>query len=473
MGNQGLLALMNQGASERSTGTEIEIEIDEEGAEFEAEQEVEEVETQEATILDTSGPPDLPDDDAPMWGNKEMGGDDDPPKPPKRRRRPRRRRRPPDALPEDPVDLGGDDDETDVAAEVALAQQAAPLTRPDKLLGDEVHDALWGWLQVPGRCARAALEPEDLVGLEPVHPLRRCGAAGALLASASPSVAGRALGRLARPHPGTPSLAGQVARAAALATLGQAVTARETGVQAANRSVSLVLEDDSLPLARRAAWELARKGRMWAPAIFEACIRPMRPEPLDHGGRGAGPAGQTLLAEALGVVAGPWSGREVPPCPRPRPPVEGDEDLAWLDALLAGADPQAGPPVLELSELAPVIQGVRGAVRAAARLQVELAAAAASAWRVAGDPVRLQLRGVLRALWRELGILARSALATTQGLERQVGRPHAELEEAFDRVDAELGALGQRLRDLREDGLAALAAVLAKGTLADRPEPLP
>jgi len=290
-----------------------------------------------------------------------------------------------------------------------------------------------------------------------------------LLADCSPSIAGRALGALARPLPGAASLSSAVARAAALATLSQAVTARETGVQAANRAVSLVLEDDALPRARRVAWELARKGRMWAPAIFEGCIRPARPDPLDPGGRGAGPLGAALLSAALGRVAGPWGTREVPPCPRPVPSGGEDADLAWLDAVLAGGAPAGGVPPLTMAELAPVIQGVRGAVRSAARLQVELAAAATSAWRVAGDPVRLQLRGVLRALWRELGIVARSALETTKDLERQVGRPHGELEAVFDQVDGELGGLGQRLAHLREDGLGALAAVLARGTRAVEP----
>jgi len=464
VGNQGLLALMNKGAAEQAPSTGVEIEIEEEGAEFEADQEVEEVETQEATIIDTSGVPDLPDDDAPMWGNKELGGDDEPPKPPKKRRRPRRRRRLPEPLPDDPIDPSSEDPGADVSEELQLAQRAAPLQRPSELLGDEVHDALWGWLQDPAQAAKAELEPEDLIGLDPVHPLARCGTAGALLAAASPSVSGRALGQLTRPLPGTPGLSGQVARAAALATLGQAITARQTGVQAANRAISLVLEDDALPRARRVAWELARQGRMWAPAIFEGCIRPARPEPLDDGGLGAGPAGAALLTTALGLVAGPWGSQEVPPCPRIRDPAGGDPELAWLDAILAGGGPETDPRVLDYAELAAVIQGVRGAVRAAARLQVELAAAATSAWRVAGDGVRLQLRGVLRALWRELGIVARGALATTQTLEKQVGRPHSELGATFDQADGELGSLTRRLTHLRQDGLAALASVLAQGT---------
>lgn len=455
---------MNREAGPSQAGTEITIEAEEEGAEFEAEQEVEEGQSQDTNILDNSGPPGVPDDDAPMWGNKELGGDDEPPKPPPRRRRPRRRRALPEPLPDDPVDASSEDATADVSPDLQTVQRAAPLVSPDRLLGDERHDALWGWLQEPGRAARSPLEPESLAGLGPTHPLSRCGTAGALLASRSPDPVGRALGQLARPLPGPASLSGVIARAAALATLGQAITARQTGVQAANRAVSLVLEDDALPRARRVAWELAQDGRMWAPAIFDGCIRPARPDPLDPGSRGASPQGSALLAAALGQVAGPWSRQEVPPVPRGPALVTQDADLAWLDAVLAGGGDDVGPPLLTYAELAPLIHGVRALVRSAARLQVELAAAATSAWQVAGDPVRLPLRGVLRALWRELGILARGALSTTQALEQRVGQPHGELDPVADAADATLGQLGERLEGLREDGLAALAAVLARGT---------
>jgi hypothetical protein len=141
-----------------------------------------------------------------------------------------------------------------------------------------------------------------------------------------------------------------------------------------------------------------------------------------------------------------------------------DEDLAWLDAILGGKKSQAGRELLTFEDLAPVIHSVRALVRSAARLQVELAAAATAAWRVAGDPVRLRLRGVLRALWRELGILARGALDSTRKLESLVGKPLSELGATLDGIDAELGQLCERLSGLRADGLSALASVLARGT---------
>ncbi len=464
LGNQALLGLMARQSGAQQTTPSLEIEIEEEGAEFESDQEMEEIGSESSVSSPQTAILDLPDDEALFWGNKELGGDEDPPKPPAGRPRPRRRRQKPASLPEDPLDStdGGatrkhEEDLQDIRLET-------PLDRPEQLLGDEVHDALWGWIQDPTALAQVPLEPESLTGLGDTHPLSRCATAGALLGDCSPVPAGRALGKLARPLPGPSSLSSVVARAAAMATLSQAVTARATGVQAVNRAVSLVLEDDALPQARRMAWELARASRLWAPAIFERCIRPAGPDPLDHGGQGASPLGSALLATALSRVAGPSRLQEVPPCPRPQPVSQEDQDLAWLDAMVPGKGHPAGPDLLTYSALVPVIQGVQGAVRSAAELQVELAAAATAAWRVAGAPVRFQLRGVLRALWRELGIVAREALGVSEGLERKVGQPLAELEAAMDRADECLGDLGQRLTFLREDGLAALAVVLARGT---------
>jgi hypothetical protein len=464
IGNQSLLALMNRSAAKNAPTSNVEIEIEEEGGELESEQEVEEIEVHESSVGEASGAPNLPDEGALMWGNKELGGEDDPPKPPTRRRSPRRRRVNPEALPDDPLEPSDDGPGADIAPDLQAVRKDAPLRRPDQLLGDEVHDALWGWLQDPALAARAPLEPESLVGLDPVHPLSRCATAGALLAECAPVASARALGLLARPLPGPSSLSATVARAAALATLAQAMTSKVTGIQAANRAVSLVLEDDALPSARRVAWELARTRKMWAPAIFEGCIRPSSANPLDLGGRGASPAGAALLAAGLSRVAGPSGRHEVPPTPRRRIVASQDEDLAWLDAILGGKKSQAGRELLTFEDLAPVIHSVRALVRSAARLQVELAAAATAAWRVAGDPVRLRLRGVLRALWRELGILARGALDSTRKLESLVGKPLSELGATLDGIDAELGQLCERLSGLRADGLSALASVLARGT---------
>ncbi len=471
IGNQGLLNLLNRSADEAAESASLEIEVvEEEGQALDEEQETDKDEAREGTAVDTGGPPGgVPPDDAPLWGTKELGGDDDTPSKPPRRRRPTRRRGPPPPdLPDDPIPEG--DSVADGPERGRPGLDDISLSRPDTLLGDEVHDALWGWLQDPASAARAPLEPEDLGGLAATHPISRCRIAGDFLAEHGPSPLSRALGQLGRPLPGPPALSGQVARAAALVTLSQAVAARSTGVQPANRSVSLVLEDDALPHARRVAWELAQQGKMWAPAIFERCIGPLREDPLDLAGRGAGPAGRALLAAALGQVAGPGGRHEVPPCPRPVQVVV-DDDLAWVDEAMAGATGRGDRETrLTYELLNPVLLGIRSAVRTAAKLQVELAAAATSAWRVAGETVRLRLRGVLRALWRELGIVARAAMAMARELEAKVGRPLGELLPLLDRADALFGPMTERLRDLRTDGLAALAAMLARSTRSD-PEP--
>lgn len=460
VGNQSLVTLLRNNGRNDGPGLEIEVEEAEEEGEAEQEQEADqELDRPESTFGASLAAGVAPQSyDNADW-DFQYGGDGDPedapPPPPKRRAF--RRSGGSGGATRDPKVKGAEQED-----EEELLGDLPPLAHPDDPQGDERFDALWGWLQQPEAMASADLQPEDLVDCPP--ELARCMLLGGFFQRSGRDPLSRALGSLAGPLPGGPGLASQVSRAAALATVAGLVEAERTGLHAANKAATLALEDDAYQHGLTAARICVRQSRLAAHLIFEhatAHERHQLPAALANHPPGRHAAG--LVEAAITAV---MAAEAIPRAPRFAREFEEDQTsnaaTAALDRLLrelTGAEEPEAQPLLDHTELEPLIHGIEDLVHAAGRVQIEVAAAAIAAEHATSTRIHTRVWGLLRAADRDLRQIAREMLHIGEELEARVGEPVGDAMPLIERSEHQLEDLVARVERLRESAVAALSRV--------------
>ncbi|MCB9792794.1 MAG: hypothetical protein H6741_08685 [Alphaproteobacteria bacterium] len=466
-GNQALQNILRRSGRLDGQGTDLEIEVEEEGQEQEG-QELEETGPEEAN-LETSFAAALSSSDVGAAGASyddqeaewdiQYGGDGEPDAAPEaapRRefRRTRNRRLP---MRRDKKGVSAEEIEEELA-ELDLP----PLARPEDPQGDEQMDALWGWLTDPAVLARAALEPEDLDPCPP--PLARCVRMGGYLARAARDPLARGLGALTGPLPGGPGLASMVARAGALATVAGLIEAEEASIDTVNKAATLALEDDAVEHGRRAAHRCVKQRRLAAHFIFAEATKDLPPPQGDLPGKRPRPGRRAmgLLNAAIEEVVRPGP---IPLAARMPRPSGGDDTAdaatAEVDALLrslTGALEPEGPERIGHETIAPLVHGIENLVNAAGRAQIEIAAAAIAVERATSTTLRRRISGLLKASDHELRSLARDAIGAGQALQPWLARPLDDAWPAIAEAEQRISAVRERLSRVRESSFAALGA---------------
>lgn len=400
-----------------------------------------------------------------------------------------------DPFDEDPLPDEVEDSPTAThLAEVELRLPASAVSTRSRR-GDARYASLDGALLEARLIAMIRLDPEDLADESQDHEhLRRPLELARFLAVAAISPLTRALGRGIAGGASffVPACTGGSGAAARLATLaitalaceaeeaagGQGVAGPDDDLaRSIDRSARLALAREAWQAAVQTARELASKRRLRAPHIADVALAGRLDVGEERPGVELPP--DSLGGRALFSLLPATPLLFIPPLERrPPPPVADDEELATIDALLAGwtggddATELPPDPVLDAAALEPALNAASDLVNAMGRAQVELAAGAIAARLV--HPLA-PVRQILVHGDRALRLLARDAVEAGDQLAALRDTPLTEAEEQAAPLLRALRQAALGLEVLRTWALGELAsaAVGADSTLAGQPPALP